>query len=95
LLGRKARISCLGNGRLENIQHANILMLTGNAREAGVQFSGLLFGELGDGLDTESTKVLEHGRADGDEVLKLSSGHGHLLISLFIRWHWSTMYRVP
>jgi hypothetical protein len=52
-------------------------VLAGEAFEAGIHFLGILFGELGDGMDAEPIEIAEHRWADRDEVAELALGsHG-------------------
>ena len=62
-------------------------MLAGEALETGIEFLGIVFGELGDRADAEEVEIAFDGRADGNEVLKAARlSHGSpFRISLYFR----------
>ncbi len=68
--GGEARVACLGDSGLESVEDAGVLVLAGEAFEAGIECVGIVFGELRDGADTEQVEIALDGRADGDEVLE-------------------------
>ena len=72
LLGRKKRIAGLSYGRREGVQAADVDALTRNAAEFLVEPGRVLPGQLADAVDAEKLEVAQHGRANGDQVLKVS-----------------------
>ena len=73
----KTRVARLGDGGVEGVQDAGVLVLAGDAFEAGVHFFGVLFGEMGDGADAETIEIAEHCGTDGNKVAELALGsHG-------------------
>lgn len=66
------RVARLGDGGVECVQDAGVLVLAGEALEACVHFLGVLFGELGNGMDAQPIEIAEHGGPDGDEIAEFA-----------------------
>ncbi len=83
----EARVAGLGDGGLKSVEDAGVLTLAGEALEAGVEFVGIVLGELGNRANAESVEIAFDGGADGDEVLKtaLLRHGGTFRISLYFR----------
>jgi hypothetical protein len=83
----KTRVARLGDGGVECVQDAGILVLAGEALEACVHFLGVLFGELGNGMDAQAIEIAEHRWTDGDEIAELALGshRSYPFYSLFVR----------
>jgi uncharacterized glyoxalase superfamily protein PhnB len=86
-LSRKTRVARLGDGGVERVQDAGVLVLAGEALEARVHFLGVLLRKLGDGMDAQAIEIAEHRGADGDEVAELALGshRGCPFYSLYFR----------
>lgn len=72
---------------MESVEDAGVLVPAGEALEAGIEFVGIVLGELRDSADTEQVEIVLDGRADGDEVLEAAwLIHGSTFrISLYFR----------
>jgi hypothetical protein len=80
----KTRVARLSDGGVEGIEDADVLMLAGEALEAGVHFPRVLLGKLGDGTDAEAIEVAEHGGTDGDQVVQAAFiAHGSTFLFRF------------
>ena len=83
----KTRVARLGDGGVEGVQDAGVLVLAGDAFEAGVHFPRVAFRELGDRTNAETVEIAEHCGTDGDEIAELALGsHGSCpFCSLYFR----------
>jgi hypothetical protein len=57
---------------LESVEDAGVLVLAGETFQAGIEFAGIVLGELGNGADAEQVEIAFDGWADRDEVLQAS-----------------------
>src|SRR5271156_4044924 len=78
----QARIAGLRYRCGENIEATNINRLAGFGTEALVKFFGILAGQLGHAANAEQVEIVQHGRADGDEICDAATGGGHEIFSL-------------
>jgi len=87
----QSRVACLGHRGLKDIKDAGVLALASEAFETCIQFHGILFGKLGDGMNAKLIKVPQHGGTNGDEVSKTAVGShdSPFTISLFFRYRLS------
>jgi hypothetical protein len=86
LLGRKQRIAGLRYGRGEDVLAADVNALAGKAAELTIEPGRVLPGQLCNVTDAEKLEVTQHGRANGDQVLKMSlwGWHGFLQLTTAI-----------
>jgi hypothetical protein len=71
-LSGKTRVARLGDGGLEGVEDAGILVLASKALEAGIEFAGVAFDKLGNRANAEKVEIAFDRRADGDEVAELA-----------------------
>jgi hypothetical protein len=86
LLGREQRVAGLRYGRGEDVLAADVDALAGNAAELSIEPGRVLPGELCNVTDAEKLEVAQHGRANGDQVLKMSlwDWHGFLRLTMAV-----------
>ena len=68
----KARVARLGDGGVEDVEDAGVLVLAREAFEARVHFARILLSKLSDGVDAQSIEIAEHRGTDRDEVTELA-----------------------
>jgi hypothetical protein len=70
LLDGETRVSRLGNGGPEDIEHTDVRLLAGDAPEPPKESSRFGAGELPHAADTEPIEITQQGGSDGNEILQ-------------------------
>ena len=70
--GGEMGVASLGDGGVEGVQDADVVVPAGYCAQAVVQLLWLVSCELIDGSYSEQLEVTQHGRADGGEVFELA-----------------------
>jgi len=73
----EARVASLRDGRAENVQAANVLVLGSHLAEFFIQAQGILSGELRNAAHAKNLKIAQHRRTNGNQIGKPAGIGGH------------------